>query len=477
MFQGIKKIIAGIWLMAAVMVTAEVRADEPALSPVAQDVVKMSFLTESKPNLNADYFVFMQTSSWCAPCIRLKDFIYEHGRKIMAHPRMAFIYVSHDGSLHKARSVARENKVEDIPHVWVSEMEKLKSNPEYRGIPRFFILDKEGKCLFEGFASLLDRWKTYTIGEDDKSEAKSSPMEMILADCSYETSVRPNMKAEYFVLLQTASWCGPCNKEMPDTVRSYQEMKKDGRVELLVLGGDQGEGITSRWLKKFEAPFAVISLGKWPQLTKYNRGYPHAYVFDKNAKLIAHDGSWNIIPKWRSLTVKDTPPPANAAEIWKQYHKPTPKIDRQLKKLKYLTKKNPNIKARYYVFIASPFREDDIPALERLSDLYKDKDSKVEIILVALARNEDKKDIVSKSGRLRLNMPVVMLGDRNLYALPELPKGFTMYAGAVLNRANERVFPCEHEESNQNRPRPGNKPAFSFDKNLEAFIKEPRVQK
>ena len=52
---------------------------------------------------------------------------------------------------------------------------------------------------------------------------------------------KANKKALVYVYLQSASWCGPCNKEMPEVVKIYNEMKKDGRAELILVGHDQTE--------------------------------------------------------------------------------------------------------------------------------------------------------------------------------------------------------------------------------------------
>ena len=44
-------------------------AEKPdQVSPVAEVLSKATFLSKKKPNLNAKYFMFLRSASWCVPC-------------------------------------------------------------------------------------------------------------------------------------------------------------------------------------------------------------------------------------------------------------------------------------------------------------------------------------------------------------------------------------------------------------------------
>ena len=102
---------------------------------------------------------------------------------------------------------------------------------------------------------------------------------------------KPSKKALVYVYLQSASWCGPCNKEMPEVAEIYKEMKKDGRAEIILIGGDQTEDAAKKFLKQYKAKFPGILLGgknvdKLPGFTPAS-GIPHATMVDGEGKVLA----------------------------------------------------------------------------------------------------------------------------------------------------------------------------------------------
>ena len=46
---------------------------------------------------------------------------------------------------------------------------------------------------------------------------------------------RVNEKADYFIYLFSASWCGPCCREMPEIVELYDDIKKSGKVDIILF--------------------------------------------------------------------------------------------------------------------------------------------------------------------------------------------------------------------------------------------------
>ena len=63
---------------------------------------------------------------------------------------------------------------------------------------------------------------------------------------------RPAADAEFYVYLQSASWCPPCRAEMPKIVAAYPEMRKRG-VEVVLIGYDEDLPSTQRFLEEFGA--------------------------------------------------------------------------------------------------------------------------------------------------------------------------------------------------------------------------------
>lgn len=126
---------------------------------------------------------------------------------------------------------------------------------------------------------------------------------------------KPSKKALVYVYLQSASWCGPCNQEMPEVAEIYKEMKKDGRAEIILIGGDQTEDAAKKFLKQYKAKFPGILLGgknvdALPGFTPA-RGIPHATMVDAEGKVLADGYPSTVLAQWKQAVET---PDASAAE-------------------------------------------------------------------------------------------------------------------------------------------------------------------
>ena len=94
----------------------------------------------------------------------------------------------------------------------------------------------------------------------DKKKATVSPVGKAVGKLKTFNG-KPNKKAQVYIYLQSASWCGPCNQEMPEVAEAYKEMEKDGRAELILLGHDQTEDGAKKFLKQYKAKFPGLLVG------------------------------------------------------------------------------------------------------------------------------------------------------------------------------------------------------------------------
>lgn len=114
---------------------------------------------------------------------------------------------------------------------------------------------------------------------------------------------KPSKKALVYVYLQSASWCGPCNKEMPEVAEIYKEMKKDGRAELVLLGHDQTEDGAKKFLKQYKAKFPGILVGgknvdKLPGF-QMAQGIPNATMVDAEGNVLANGYPSSVLAQWK----------------------------------------------------------------------------------------------------------------------------------------------------------------------------------
>ena len=122
----------------------------------------------------------------------------------------------------------------------------------------------------------------------------------------YVTEKRPDTHARYYIYLQSAGWCGPCNQEMPKIVAEYGEMRKNG-VELIFVSCDKTPEDAAAFMKKYGADFACVGFSTpaaaaLPGFTPERR-VPRMSIVDASGKVVQPPVfAAHVLPKWRELT-------------------------------------------------------------------------------------------------------------------------------------------------------------------------------
>ena len=139
-----------------------------------------------------------------------------------------------------------------------------------------------------------------------ESTKEPSVVGKALQEMTFLTDKKPNPEAKYYIYLQSASWCGPCNAEMPTVVKQYKTMGK--RVELILVSHDNSADAAINFMKKYGADFPCIlansgESGKLPAF-KFAGGIPNASVVKANGKEIINAHAGAVIDGWKKYTRK-----------------------------------------------------------------------------------------------------------------------------------------------------------------------------
>lgn len=123
---------------------------------------------------------------------------------------------------------------------------------------------------------------------------------------------KPSADADYYIYLQSASWCPPCRAEMPEIVKMYPEMK-DSKVELILIGCDDSPESSLKYLQDFGAGFPGIHYkeDELKNLPGYSpaSGIPDATFVDKEGHVI-YRGHGSLIKRWKQIFKKEAATPA-----------------------------------------------------------------------------------------------------------------------------------------------------------------------
>lgn len=115
---------------------------------------------------------------------------------------------------------------------------------------------------------------------------------------------KPNPKAKFYFYLCSASWCGPCQKEMPVIVKLHKAMKKDGRADIILVGYDKSLDEAKAYLKSHKAKFAGIWEGdkNIKKLPGYGPvpGIPYVIMVDRSGKTLAVQHA-SMLEDWKTV--------------------------------------------------------------------------------------------------------------------------------------------------------------------------------
>lgn len=104
---------------------------------------------------------------------------------------------------------------------------------------------------------------------------------------------KPNLKAEYYIYMCSASWCRYCCECMPIAVDEYKKIKRSKRVEFILINGDKSDKIAKDYLKGYKAKFPYIMFDEVRAAQFANlpgssaaMGFPAAAIVDRDGNVV-----------------------------------------------------------------------------------------------------------------------------------------------------------------------------------------------
>ena len=149
-------------------------------------------------------------------------------------------------------------------------------------------------------------------GEKAGKASKKAPANDVgkaLKKFKFFNNKKPNLKAQYYIFLQSGSECPPCRAEMPQIAESYKEILDDKRLELILSSADASEGNALQLLelggKKNKIPATLGNAKGIEKIPGYKRpdGIPAATIVDASGKVLA-DGHGSITHDWKAVIEK-----------------------------------------------------------------------------------------------------------------------------------------------------------------------------
>lgn len=154
--------------------------------------------------------------------------------------------------------------------------------------------------------------------DSDSKDATSEEVGSLAKEIQGLTSVlekgefnlqKPKLTAKYYLILSSASWCGPCQAEMPGIVKEYKRIKNNPSIELIHVSADRNVADALKWAKEVKAPFPII-IPNTPNIPKAltqnsSGGIPNMVILNSEGKVIAEGHPQTLMQDYKKIITKD----------------------------------------------------------------------------------------------------------------------------------------------------------------------------
>ena len=151
----------------------------------------------------------------------------------------------------------------------------------------------KGRYLFFFIGVLVLGWIAYLFyreGSREPAEVGKIAPDFELTSLSNQTYHLSSLRGKVILLNFWATWCGPCQEEVPSLERFYQSLKGEEGFELLAVSVDRtGREDVEPFIRKQAVTFPILldSLTKVSELYQVYK-LPETFLIDGEGKIVEH---------------------------------------------------------------------------------------------------------------------------------------------------------------------------------------------
>ncbi|MGA2594568.1 MAG: TlpA disulfide reductase family protein, partial [Bryobacteraceae bacterium] len=170
--------------------------------------------------------------------------------------------------LNRARLAVLENRKADGLTYYQSALQTRVSPPAWwRGLLEDNLID-EARALFYDMGGTEVAWSVWTkppaaekaqeLAEGRWVMPKKPIPSFELADLSGKTWKLTKLEGKSILINLWATWCGPCNAELPHLEKLYEKVKDRADLQILTFNIDEDLGLVEPFMKEKDYHFPVL---------------------------------------------------------------------------------------------------------------------------------------------------------------------------------------------------------------------------
>jgi thiol-disulfide isomerase/thioredoxin len=212
---------------------------------------------------------------------------------------------------NRARLAVIEGRKQDAQAYYQMSLHTRSEAPQYSEGTFHDDLTDEARALWKEAGGTLVAWavwsnppsskgKELAQGRWEKPEKTLSAFE--LSDLSGKTWRLNDLKGKVLLINVWATWCGPCNAELPKLERLYEKLKDRSDVQLLTFDIDEDLGLVAPYLKDKGYTFPVLpAYSLVNNLLDGNVPIPQNWIVDPKGKWLWTQFGFGAEDNWAQV--------------------------------------------------------------------------------------------------------------------------------------------------------------------------------